>query len=62
LTLPFKIDWQLSGTYMVPSRTAQGRSLGVYGINITSKDVLKIKELSLSILVISSTQENEIRG
>jgi hypothetical protein len=42
LTLPYKIDWQLSGTYSGPSRTAQGRSLGVYGINTSlSKDVLK---------------------
>jgi outer membrane receptor protein involved in Fe transport len=44
LTLPNKIDWQLSGTYNGPSRTAQGRSLGVYGINTSlSKDVLKDK-------------------
>jgi hypothetical protein len=43
LTLPYKIDWQLSGTYNGP-RTAQGRSLGVYGINTSlSKDVLKDK-------------------
>jgi outer membrane receptor protein involved in Fe transport len=43
-TLPYKIDWQLSGTYNGPSRTAQGRSLGVYGINTSlSKDVLKDK-------------------
>ena len=44
LTLPYKIDWQLSGTYNGPSRTAQGRSLGVYGINTSlSKDVMKDK-------------------
>lgn len=44
LTLPYKIDWQLSGTYSGPSRTAQGRSLGMYGINTSlSKDVLKDK-------------------
>ena len=44
LTLPYKVDWQLSGTYSGPSRTAQGRSLGVYGINTSlSKDVLKDK-------------------
>ena len=44
LTLPYKIDWQLSGMYFGPSRTAQGRSLGQYMINTSlSKDVLKDK-------------------
>lgn len=44
LTLPYKIDWQLSGMYFGPSKTAQGKSLGQYGINTSfSKDILKDK-------------------
>jgi outer membrane receptor for ferrienterochelin and colicins len=44
LTLPYKIEWQLSGMYFGPRNTAQGKSLGNYGINTSlSKDVLKDK-------------------
>tara|TARA_R110000868_G_scaffold57476_7_gene177452 strand:+ start:11183 stop:13663 length:2481 start_codon:yes stop_codon:yes gene_type:complete len=44
LTLPYKIDWQLSGMYFGPSKTAQGKNLGQYGINTSfSKDILKDK-------------------
>ena len=43
-TLPYKIEWQLSGMYFGPSNTAQGRSLGQYMINTAlSKDILKDK-------------------
>lgn len=44
LTLPGKIDWQLSGMYFGPRNTAQGKNLGNYVINTAfSKDVLKDK-------------------
>ena len=44
LTLPYKIDWQLNATYNGGQRTAQGKSLGMFGMNTAlSKDVLKDK-------------------
>lgn len=44
LTLPAKIDWQLSGMYFGPRNTAQGKSLGNYVVNTAfSKDILKDK-------------------
>ena len=44
LTLPYKIDWQLSGMYFGPRSTAQGKSLGNYVVNTSlSKDILKDK-------------------
>ena len=44
LTLPYKIDWQLNGTYNGGQITAQGRSLGILSINTAlSKDALKDK-------------------
>lgn len=44
LTLPYKIDWQLSGMYFSPRNTAQGKSLGNYVVNTAfSKDILKDK-------------------
>ncbi len=44
LTLPYKIDWQLNGTYNGGQITAQGRSLGIISMNTAlSKDVLKDK-------------------
>ncbi|MEO8253934.1 MAG: outer membrane beta-barrel protein [Flavobacterium sp.] len=44
LTLPAKIDWQLSGMYFSPQNTAQGKSLGNYVVNTAfSKDILKDK-------------------
>lgn len=44
LTLPYKIDWQLSGMYFSPQNTAQGKSLGNYVVNTAfSKDILKDK-------------------
>ncbi|MFA9189205.1 TonB-dependent receptor [Flavobacterium sp. FBOR7N2.3] len=44
LTLPAKVDWQLSGMYFGPRNTAQGRNLGNYVINMAfSKDILKDK-------------------
>lgn len=44
LTLPYKIDWQLSGTYNGEQKTAQGKNLGQFGMNTAfSKDVLKDK-------------------
>lgn len=44
LTLPYKIDWQLSGMYFGPRNTAQGKSLGNYVVNTAfSKDILKDK-------------------
>ncbi len=44
ITLPYKIDWQINGTYNAPQNNAQGRSLGVASANMAlSKDVLKDK-------------------
>jgi outer membrane receptor for ferrienterochelin and colicins len=44
LTLPYKIDWQLSGNYTGAQKTAQGRSLDQFAMNTAlSKDVLKDK-------------------
>jgi outer membrane receptor for ferrienterochelin and colicins len=44
ITLPYKIDWQVNGTYNAPQTNAQGRSLGVASMNMAfSKDVLKDK-------------------
>jgi len=44
VTLPFKIDWQTNGQYNAPQNNAQGRSLGVFVMNMAfSKDVLKDK-------------------
>jgi outer membrane receptor protein involved in Fe transport len=44
ITLPYKIDWQTNATYNGSQRNAQGRSLGVFSMNLAfSKDVLKDK-------------------
>ena len=51
VTLPKKIDWQTNATYNGPQTNAQGRSLGVFSMNLAfSKDVLKDKgTLSLNV-------------
>lgn len=44
ITLPYKIDWQTNLNYNGPQKNAQGRSLGVFAVNLAfSKDVLKDK-------------------
>ena len=44
ITLPSKIDWQTNLNYNGPQKNAQGRSLGVFAINLAfSKDILKDK-------------------
>lgn len=44
ITLPYKIDWQLSAMYNGEQKTAQGKNLGQLGMNTAfSKDVLKDK-------------------
>ncbi|RXR23022.1 outer membrane beta-barrel family protein [Flavobacterium stagni] len=44
ITLPGKIDWQTNANYNGPQNTAQGRNLGVFGMNLGfSKDVFKDK-------------------
>ncbi|KRB57915.1 outer membrane beta-barrel family protein [Flavobacterium sp. Root186] len=44
VTLPYKIDWQLTGMYNGEQKTAQGKNLGQFGMNTAlSKDVLKDK-------------------
>ena len=44
ITLPYKIDWQLNGIYTAPQNTPQGKSIGIYNINLAfSKDILKDK-------------------
>ncbi len=51
ISLPYKIEWQTNGTYNAPQNNAQGRSLGVYGVNLAlSKDVLNDKAtISLNV-------------
>ena len=42
--MPYKIDWQTNATYNGSQRNAQGRSLGIFSMNLAfSKDVLKDK-------------------
>ena len=44
VTLPYKIDWQLNGTYNGGQKTAQGKVLDQFGMNTSfSKDVMKDK-------------------
>jgi outer membrane receptor for ferrienterochelin and colicins len=44
ITLPYKIDWQTNMNYNAPQTTAQGKSLGVFAMNLAfSKDILKEK-------------------
>lgn len=44
VTLPYKIDWQLTAMYNGDQKTAQGKNLGQFGMNTAfSKDVLKDK-------------------
>jgi len=44
VTLPYKIDWQLTGMYNGEQKTAQGKNLGQLGVNTAfSKDILKDK-------------------
>nr|WP_315201789.1 outer membrane beta-barrel family protein [uncultured Flavobacterium sp.] len=44
LTLPYKIDWQLNGTYNGEQKTAQGKSLDQFSMNTAfSKDIMKDK-------------------
>lgn len=42
ITLPYKIEWQMNGTYNAPQKNFQGKSLGVLSANMAlSKDILK---------------------
>ena len=44
VTLPYKIDWQLNGTYNGEQKTAQGKNLDQFSMNTAfSKDILKEK-------------------
>jgi outer membrane receptor protein involved in Fe transport len=44
LTLPYKIDWQLNGTYNGEQKTAQGKNLDQFSMNTAfSKDLMKDK-------------------
>ncbi|HSD06784.1 TonB-dependent receptor domain-containing protein [Flavobacterium sp.] len=44
LTLPYKIDWQLNGTYNGEQKTAQGKNLDQFSMNTAfSKDIMKDK-------------------
>ena len=49
--MPSKIDWQTNATYNGSQRNAQGRSLGIFSMNLAfSKDVLKEKAtISLNV-------------
>ena len=63
ITLPYKIDWQTNLNYNGPQNNAQGRSLGVFAVNLAfSKDVLKDKgtvALNVSDLLNSRKRINE---
>lgn len=44
VTLPYKIDWQTNMNYNGDQKTAQGKSIGVFSMNLGfSKDVMKDK-------------------
>jgi len=44
VTLPYKIDWQLNGTYNGEQKTAQGKNLDQFSMNTAfSKDIMKDK-------------------
>ncbi|SHH11313.1 outer membrane beta-barrel family protein [Flavobacterium defluvii] len=44
ITLPYKIDWQLNGTYNGEQKTAQGKNLDQFSMNTAlSKDIMKDK-------------------
>ncbi|TDP57944.1 outer membrane beta-barrel family protein [Flavobacterium dankookense] len=51
INLPYKIDWQTNMTYNGSQRTAQGKNLGVFAMNLAfSKDVFKEKAtISLNV-------------
>nr|WP_322624248.1 TonB-dependent receptor [uncultured Flavobacterium sp.] len=51
ITLPWKIDWQLNGSYEAPQKNAQGTRLSTPGLNTAiSKDILKDKgTISLNV-------------
>jgi outer membrane receptor protein involved in Fe transport len=51
ITLPYKIDWQTNATYNGAQKNAQGKSLGVFSMNLAfSKDILKDKgTISLNV-------------
>ena len=63
ITLPYKIDWQTNLNYNGPQNNAQGKSLGVFAVNLAfSKDVLKDKgtvALNVSDLLNSRKRINE---
>lgn len=44
VSFPYKIDFQVNGTYNAPQKTAQGKTVGVGSMNLAlSKDILKDK-------------------
>ncbi|WP_264564615.1 TonB-dependent receptor domain-containing protein [Flavobacterium sp. N3904] len=51
VTLPYKIDWQTNMNYMGPQSNSQGKTLGVFGVNLGfSKDIFKDKaSLALNV-------------
>lgn len=59
LTLPYKIDWQLNGTYNGEQKTAQGKNLDQFSMNTAfSKDLLKDKAtLAFNISDIFNTRK-----
>ena len=61
MNLPWKMDWQINGTYNAPQNTAQGRSLGIMHFNTAlSKDILKEKAtLTLNVSDIFNTRKRK---
>jgi len=59
LTLPYKIDWQLNGTYNGAQKTAQGKNLDQFSMNTAfSKDLMKDKAtLAFNISDIFNTRK-----
>jgi outer membrane receptor for ferrienterochelin and colicins len=60
ISLPYKIDWQTNATYNGAQKTAQGKRLGNFGMNLAfSKDILKDKgTISLNVSDVFNSRKN----
>lgn len=60
ISLPYKIDWQTNATYNGEQKTAQGKRLGNFSMNLAfSKDVLKDKgTVSLNVSDVFNSRKN----
>ncbi len=62
VTLPYSIDWQTNLNYEGPQTTAQGKRLGIFGMNLAfSKDILKDKAtISLNVSDVFNSRKRRI--